>query len=432
MGRHACRVAAGFRVNELVIADIDGKRADRLAAELGPPATSLALDVTDEAGLTSALARADVVVNTIGPFFRFGLSVLTAALRAGCHYLDICDDWEPTQEMLDLHETAARSGVTAIVGAGASPGITNLLAVVAARELDSVSEIVTGWNVDAAQPERDAGARPSAALVHGIRQMTGTIRVQRGGRLADEAPLQRVSVAYPGLGPRPLWTFGHPEPITLARAFGDLTFSVNAVHGGRGTLALMRSMREAVDRDLLSADRALLAASWAERHFPAPRPLAMFRPTRLPPLFGHAAGWRQGRPASAGAALCRLPGATMGAVTGTALAVALKLLAEGSAREPGVHAPEAILDPDEFFAALAAYCPGRPAVGEMISVTRSWDTDARDKFRAAALGARRWISDAADAGNRPRDGRMAERGLRRDRALRRGTPRRRDDGSPLG
>lgn len=138
MGRHACRVAAGFRVDELVIADIDGGRADRLAAELGPPAASLALDVTDEAGLTSALARADVVVNTIGPFFRFGLPVLTAALRAGCHYLDICDDWEPTQEMLDLHETAARSRVTAIVGAGASPGITNLLAVVAARELDSV------------------------------------------------------------------------------------------------------------------------------------------------------------------------------------------------------------------------------------------------------------------------------------------------------
>jgi saccharopine dehydrogenase-like NADP-dependent oxidoreductase len=117
MGRHACRAAIGLDgVDELVITDLDGTRAARFAAQLGPGVRSLGLDVTDGAALDAALAQADVVMNTAGPFFRFGVPVLAAALGAGCHYLDICDDWEPTLQMLDLHEQAARRGLTAIVG----------------------------------------------------------------------------------------------------------------------------------------------------------------------------------------------------------------------------------------------------------------------------------------------------------------------------
>ena len=55
--------------------------------------------------------------------------MLRAAIRAGCHYVDVCDDWEPTLEMLALDTEARAAGVTAVIGLGASPGITNLLAV---------------------------------------------------------------------------------------------------------------------------------------------------------------------------------------------------------------------------------------------------------------------------------------------------------------
>ena len=43
-----------------------------------------------------------VVMNTVGPFFRFGVPILTAAIDAGTDYIDVCDDWEPTLEMLAL------------------------------------------------------------------------------------------------------------------------------------------------------------------------------------------------------------------------------------------------------------------------------------------------------------------------------------------
>ena len=388
MGRYACRVAAGLpHVDELIVTDLDHSRAAAFAAELGHPARPAALDITDGPSLASALREADVVLNTAGPFFRFGVPVLAAAIRAQCHYLDICDDWEPTEDMFALHEHALRAGRSAIIGIGASPGISNILAVIAARELDVTHEIVTGWNIDGARSEQPPGHEPGAALVHGLRQMTGTIRVVRAGKPHDERPLSRAVLDYPGLGRRPARTFGHPEPLTLLASCPRLESSVNVTHGSRSTLAAVRAVARAADRNLLSRDRALRALSWLEAHAPAPSRAKLFRPGRLPPLFALAKGLREGRPASAGAALCRVPGTTMGALTGVPLAAALELLLAGKVTRSGVLAPETALDPGGFLSALAAHCPGQPSSAEMIAITRSWEPRARARYRAAVASA---------------------------------------------
>jgi saccharopine dehydrogenase-like NADP-dependent oxidoreductase len=78
------------------VADRDQEKAAQLAAELGPTATPLALDISDAEALARALAAVDIVLNTAGPFYRFGREVLSAAIAAGTKYLDICDGWEPT------------------------------------------------------------------------------------------------------------------------------------------------------------------------------------------------------------------------------------------------------------------------------------------------------------------------------------------------
>ena len=62
----------------------------------------------------------DIVLNTTGPFFKFGLPILKSAIKCKCHYFDICDDWEPTEEMLKLNDEALKNEITAIVGLGAS------------------------------------------------------------------------------------------------------------------------------------------------------------------------------------------------------------------------------------------------------------------------------------------------------------------------
>jgi saccharopine dehydrogenase-like NADP-dependent oxidoreductase len=391
VGRHACRLAARLdTVEELVVADVAGDAAAAFARRLGPRARGLTVDVCDRAALLAAMRDADVVVNSAGPFFRLGVPALSAAIHAGCQYLDVCDDWEATLGMLDLDEAARAAGVTAVIGMGASPGLSNLLAVLAARELDTVDALVTGWNVEAARPDQPASGT-GAAVVHALRQLSGTIRVVRGGRPVDELPLRRVRVDYPGVGPKWAWTFGHPEPLTLTRTVAGLATSVNVVSARRGFIAVLRVLGSCLDHGVLTPRLAARVAGAGARHLPAARPRTLFDPGRLPPLFGLAAGTHAGRPATAAVALTRYPGTSMGAVTGIPLAVGLQLLAAGAIVGPGVFAPEAIIDPGTFITALAAHVPA--AAGEMTVVTRSWDPLAGRTYRAAMRRAKASITD---------------------------------------
>ncbi len=178
---------------EIMIADRNAVVAEDFARGLGNGVGWMALDISDRNALDEAVQKADLVMNTVGPFFRFGKSVLTACIRRGKDYMAICDDWEPTLEMLDLCDEAEKSGITAIIGLGASPGISNMLAVKAIEELDTVTEIYTGWDLDSAKPEK-TGRKPSAATVHGIHQLTGTIRAFENGRYVDKKPIRRITL----------------------------------------------------------------------------------------------------------------------------------------------------------------------------------------------------------------------------------------------
>src|SRR5262249_5569483 len=62
MGAYACRVLAGAdEVDEVLVADRDAPRAAQLAADLGPKATPLRLDISDAEALANALAGVDIV-----------------------------------------------------------------------------------------------------------------------------------------------------------------------------------------------------------------------------------------------------------------------------------------------------------------------------------------------------------------------------------
>jgi saccharopine dehydrogenase-like NADP-dependent oxidoreductase len=229
MGSYACRVLAkADEVDGVLIADRHLQGAESLANDLGPKATAVQLDISDADALAGALAGVDIVLNTAGPFYRFGREVLNAAIASRTHYLDICDDWEPTLELLELHERAAGAGVTAVIGMGASPGISNLLALKAAEGLDRIDRLITGWSFGGGvRLWGDEG--PSAAVVHWVHQCSGTIRLVCGGQVVDEAPLQELEIDYPGIGHGRGWTVGHPEALTLPRVRPEVRDCYNAM-----------------------------------------------------------------------------------------------------------------------------------------------------------------------------------------------------------
>jgi saccharopine dehydrogenase-like NADP-dependent oxidoreductase len=359
MGRGVVRNALTFDcVSEIVLAGIDIERAQRFAAALDDPRVrAIHLDITDTPALQAAMRATDVVLNTAGPFFRFGVPVLEAAIEAGKPYCDICDDWEPTLAMLALDERARQRGVTAVIGLGSSPGIANMLSVKAASALDRVDSIVSAWKLSGATNTDDDGfaddppAGTAAAAVHLMHCLSEKIRVVRNGEFQDVTPLEQFSIDYPGVGPVDVWTLGHPEAVTLPRRFPALQTCYNGMLGIGRIVDDLRALANEISAGRLSVDDAA-AMLMANGGSPQEKKPAQDKRPSLPGLLAYAAGSKDGRPARAGAQINRFPPGGMAGVTGGPLSLFLPLLQRGAIKGPGVFAPEEAIDADLFFQLL--------------------------------------------------------------------------------
>lgn len=387
MGRYVVRTALEYDfVSEIVIADLDEKRGRAFADKCGPKTSFQQIDVNNQSALKSLFSNADVVLTTVGPYYRFGVPILETAIEAGCHYIDINDDWEPTLEMQDLNEKAANAGITAIIGMGASPGQSNMLAAKALSLLDSAEELITGWGVGDDSPTGEQntdeggpgeGGSYGAAIEHWVHQFTGKIRVFQEGRYADVKPLQEVSIDYPGIGTGIAYTVGHPEPLTLPRFRTDIKQSCNVMVISPGLERMLRAIAKAVDGGQLTiAEAVQLIMSPEEDQGSQPQDdeRNKEKPPRLPGLFAYAKGLKDGKEKSVGVTVTASVGGGMGGATGIPMAIGLKLLHSGKITHHGVFAPEQVIDPDDFFDEFGPLCtvPSAKAnAEEMLLVTSS-------------------------------------------------------------
>ncbi|MCP4756732.1 MAG: NmrA family NAD(P)-binding protein [Proteobacteria bacterium] len=366
----------------IVVADINGENAKTFADECEGSVSWIQLDISDGNALKKALTEVDIVMSTVGPYFRYGVLVLKACIENGCHYVDINDDWEPTLEMLELHEDAKKAGITAVIGMGASPGMTNLIAAKAISELDRVEEIYTGWDLDSAKPDT-VSKEPTAALVHALHQMTGQVRVFRDGAFIDETPLEKFKLDYPGIGVRSVNTFGHPEAVTFPYYYPTLRCSLNVMTTAWTNLLGIRVIVWLVNKGLMSMETA---AGLVEKAEGARDPeetnekkmenLLNSKAPALPEIYALAKGTKNDKPASAAGTLLSAPEGGMGGATSVPLAVGVSLLADGQVTERGVFAPEGIFDPDLFFGRLAPLCsPVKTDINDLVLMTRSWEPE---------------------------------------------------------
>lgn len=369
VGAHLAQTAAKLApFAEVVVADRQADRAEKLAHVIG--GTPLVLDASDHGGLVEAMRAADMVASAIGPSTRFGMPTLRAAIEARRPYAEIGDDPRPTLAMLGLDGEAREAGVTALLGLGASPGISNMLAVAAGSRLDRVDRILTGWGSAGVDDDEDGfGPEVTAALEHWVEQASGRIPVLAGGRIVDEPPLAEVDVDYPGIGRVITRTIGHPEPVTLQRRFPELRDSLNVMdfssyvfacleraarmvdEGGspRDAAALLLSLfREEEGETLLS--RKAVSYAWHETQD------RLSGKRWLPPLWALAEGESGGRATRKAASLNGYIPGGMGPMTGVPAAVVLAMLAAGETiAGPGVHTIDTAVPPDIFFARLAPF-----------------------------------------------------------------------------
>ena len=128
MGRYAVQYLHNIKQIEKIYVADNSLSAKKFASHFDNRVEGLKLDIRDFETLKSEMSKVDIVVNTTGPFFLFAEPILKAAIQTNTHYFDICDDWEKTEKMLQMNEDAKKANITTIIGLGASPGLTNILA----------------------------------------------------------------------------------------------------------------------------------------------------------------------------------------------------------------------------------------------------------------------------------------------------------------
>ena len=369
MGRHLCRALVDMDCIEQVrVAGIDNEAGQTFCASLDGRATYLSLDVTDDAALVGELEDVDLVANTTGPFFKLAKPILEAAIASGIDYIDICDDVEPTASMLELHAEAEQAGITAIVGMGASPGLTNLLARQAVEALDTVEAIDTSWDLDMTITVDDGfaaaptGMNTPAAIVHWMHCCSGRAPITKNGRVICVRTLEPVDLDFQHDTTVVGWSVAHPEPVTLALTYPELTDCSNFMTGRKEIFELLRPIRDRIDKGTLTIETA---AAMLVTHYNLGAPMSKDaeaarrsgRKTQTPLLAAMAKGKLDGRSATSVAAMRNLPIGGMGASTGIPAAIAIRMIAEGAITEKGVFPPENVVPTAAFFEHFASYVP---------------------------------------------------------------------------
>jgi NAD(P)-dependent dehydrogenase (short-subunit alcohol dehydrogenase family) len=109
-------LSAGVNV---ALAGRDEARLREVANDLRVPAeTTQVVDVQDEQAVTSAVADADIVLNTVGPFMSLAPLVIAACLRNASSYVDLANEQPAVASLLARDQAAKDAGVSLVTGAG--------------------------------------------------------------------------------------------------------------------------------------------------------------------------------------------------------------------------------------------------------------------------------------------------------------------------
>src|SRR3954467_12991920 len=97
-----------------------GRSLDKLASvrdAIGAPADTplIAADAGDPASLQAMLDQTRSVISTVGPYQLYGSELVAACAANGTDYLDLCGEPLWMRQMIDAHETAAKSSGARIV-----------------------------------------------------------------------------------------------------------------------------------------------------------------------------------------------------------------------------------------------------------------------------------------------------------------------------
>ncbi len=328
----------------LTIVDNNTRESERLLETLPKFRTTVrfrSIDINDSERLQKVIKKHDLVVSTLGPFYRVEKYLASISIECGVDYISICDDYDGYYDILDLDEIAKKKGVFLLSGIGWTPGVSNLLCMYATHKLDSIEKIELNFCIS-------LGDLFSISIIkHLIYIFSGYVPGFVNGHVKMvKAATEPERIVFPGgMEICRVYTVGHPETITLPEHIKTLK-SIQ-VKGGVSPdwvnlllvlLARLHAIRTPVQVDFAS-------------HI-GKRLLEFLRSSRYGGVSGmrvDISGKKRGKDRFLSFGTCD----SLIKITGCALTTSIKMYKKGKIkRSCGVNPPEAVIDPVEFLRLL--------------------------------------------------------------------------------
>ena len=205
--------------SEVVIGDFNMEKAEEMVAQMGSKLSAVKMDATDRTSIRKAIAGCDLVVNCVGPFYSTVENILETVIEEGIDYVDVCDDPDVTLEILKLDKKARDADILALIGMGASPGVTNLLGKLIADDFLDETASIDIFHTHGGEPIEGEGV-----IGHRFHCMSIDIPMYLDGELKyvkyfeeDGIALRQV-VDFPVVGKGiPVFPYPHPEQLTMPK-----------------------------------------------------------------------------------------------------------------------------------------------------------------------------------------------------------------------
>lgn len=333
----------GFKVD---VGDINIEKAREISESLRDygEVEVVKVNVVSRDELKDVVKKYDVVVNTVGPFYKYGYDVASTLVEAGVSFIDICDDYDACEKIIFLNNNAVKKNVIGVTGLGWTPGISNILSKKGYVELDRDVDIIDIWWFGSA-----ADSKGLAVVMHLFYALTGEVPMYLDGRLVKvKAGSSPGYVEFPGIGRLKLYFTGHPEPITLPKSMKvkkRVTIRGGLIPGWQNSLAkffIKIGLTSTVDR-LEKFSKAIHKIEDIFRS--GGKPISGVRVDVL----------REDKHVSY-VALDR-----MRRLTSIPASIGVEMILKEKIKTTGIHPPEEVIDPGEFLTELQS---------RKISVTR--------------------------------------------------------------
>ncbi len=211
---------------EIMLASRTLSKCDVIAADvkakIGVTIQTASVDADDVAA-TVALIKSfgpDLLVNVALPYQ--DLTLMEACLQAGVHYLDTANYEHPDTAKFEYKEQWAmqdrfkEAGLTALLGSGFDPGVTNMFCAHAQKHLFDTIDTIDILDCNGGDHGHPFATNFNPEI--NLREITANGRYWENGEWIETEPLeQSMDFDFPGVGTRKAFLLYHEEMESLCQ-----------------------------------------------------------------------------------------------------------------------------------------------------------------------------------------------------------------------